>query len=78
MNSLIQKPEFRRCSMKHLQNVDAYFEDLERYLEEEYDEQGQVINEPLLVMRSVSVEDARQKLDALYDSSPNKTQDSPE
>ncbi|VEP14494.1 conserved hypothetical protein [Hyella patelloides LEGE 07179] len=42
------------------------------------DEQGQVINEPLLVMRSVSVEDARQKLDALYDSSPNKKNDSPE
>lgn len=42
------------------------------------DEQGKVINEPLLVMRSVSVEDARQKLDALYDSSPNKGNDSPE
>ena len=42
------------------------------------DEQGRVINEPLLVMRSVSVEDARQKLDALYDSSPSKNNDSPE
>lgn len=42
------------------------------------DEQGKVINEPLLVMRSVSVEDARQKLDALYDSSPSKNNDSPE
>ncbi len=42
------------------------------------DEQGKVINEPLLVMRSVSVEDARQKLDALYDSSPTKNNDSPE
>lgn len=40
------------------------------------DEQGRVIDEPLLVMRSVSVEDARQKLDALYDSSPNKNNDS--
>lgn len=37
------------------------------------DERGKVIEEPLLVMRSVSVEDARQKLDALYDSSPNKS-----
>ena len=37
------------------------------------DEQGKVINEPLLVMKSVSVDDARQQLDALYDSSPNKT-----
>ncbi|MGK7949018.1 MAG: DUF2973 domain-containing protein [Xenococcaceae cyanobacterium] len=37
------------------------------------DEKGKVIEEPLLVMRSVSVEDARQQLDALYDSSPTKT-----
>ena len=36
------------------------------------DEQGKVIEEPLLVMRSVSVEDARQQLDALYNSSPKK------
>ncbi|MGK7937682.1 MAG: DUF2973 domain-containing protein [Xenococcaceae cyanobacterium] len=36
------------------------------------DEQGKVIEEPLLVMRSVSVEDARQQLDALYNSSPRK------
>jgi Protein of unknown function (DUF2973) len=42
------------------------------------DEQGKVIEEPLLVMRSVSVEDARQKLDALYESSPNKNNDSQE
>ncbi len=38
-----------------------------------YDEQGQPINEPLLVIRSVSVEDARQKLDSLYESSPSQT-----
>ena len=37
------------------------------------DEQGKVIEEPLLVMRSVSVEDARQQLDALYNSSPQKS-----
>ena len=42
------------------------------------DEQGKVIEEPLLVMRSVSVEDARQQLDALYNSSPSKTTDSEE
>jgi hypothetical protein len=35
------------------------------------DEQGRVINEPLLVMRSVSVEDAREQLDSLFNSSPN-------
>lgn len=37
------------------------------------DEQGQVIEEPLLVMRSVNVDDARSRLDALYDASPSKT-----
>ncbi|MDX2228465.1 MAG: DUF2973 domain-containing protein [Leptolyngbyaceae cyanobacterium bins.349] len=34
------------------------------------DESGRVINEPLLVMRSMTVEDAREQLDALYESSP--------
>ena len=38
------------------------------------DEQGKVIEEPLLVMRSVSVEDARQQLDAIYNSSPTKNE----
>lgn len=42
------------------------------------DEQGRVINEPLLVMKSLSVDDARQQLDALYDSSPSNNQDNPE
>lgn len=37
-------------------------------------EQGDVINEPLLVMRSISVKDARDKLNALYESS-NETED---
>lgn len=30
------------------------------------DEDGQVIREPLLIMRSISVKDAREQLDALY------------
>jgi Protein of unknown function (DUF2973) len=34
------------------------------------DEKGRVINEPLLVMRSMSVDDARERLDAIYRSSP--------
>jgi hypothetical protein len=34
------------------------------------DEQGRMIDEPLLVMRSMSVEDAREQLDAIYKSSP--------
>ena len=42
------------------------------------DEQGKVIEEPLLVMRSVSVDDARSRLNALYDASPSKTIDPPD
>lgn len=34
------------------------------------DETGNPINEPLLVMRSMTVEDARERLDALFNSSP--------
>ncbi|HEY9636313.1 MAG TPA: DUF2973 domain-containing protein [Coleofasciculaceae cyanobacterium] len=42
------------------------------------DDMGKPINEPLLVMRSMTVEDAREKLDALYKSSPGKTTDAQE
>ncbi|MUL36723.1 DUF2973 domain-containing protein [Gloeocapsopsis dulcis] len=34
------------------------------------DTSGNIIKDPLLVIRSISVEDARQQLDALYESSP--------
>ncbi|MDJ1178721.1 DUF2973 domain-containing protein [Roseofilum sp. BLCC_M91] len=37
------------------------------------DESGTVIKEPLLVMRSITVEDAREKLDSLYNSSPESS-----
>ncbi len=37
------------------------------------DDQGNPIKEPLLVIRSVSVEDAREKLDSIYNSSPSQT-----
>lgn len=37
------------------------------------DSEGKPINEPLLVIRSVSVEDARGKLDSLYNASPSQT-----
>lgn len=37
------------------------------------DDWGNVINEPLLVMRSITVEDAREKLDSLYNSSPQNS-----
>ncbi|MBE9179633.1 DUF2973 domain-containing protein [Oculatella sp. LEGE 06141] len=36
------------------------------------DEYGNVVNEPFLVMRSMTVEDAREQLDALYNSSPGQ------
>ena len=42
------------------------------------DEAGNLIKEPLLVMRSINVEDARQKLDALYEASPGKKRDNRE
>lgn len=42
------------------------------------DDTGNPINEPLLVMRSMTVEDARQQLDALYNSSPGQRMDTQE
>jgi hypothetical protein len=39
------------------------------------DEMGNVTNEPLLIMKSISVEDARARLDALYnDDSPKSAE----
>ena len=35
------------------------------------DDTGNLINEPLLIMRSITVEDAREQLDALYNASPS-------
>jgi hypothetical protein len=35
------------------------------------DDQGNMIDEPLLVMRSLNFDDARSRLDAIYDSSPS-------
>lgn len=37
------------------------------------DQDGQVIREPLLVMRSISVKDAREQLDALYNDDSDDT-----
>ena len=40
------------------------------------DEMGNVTNEPLLIMKSISIEDARARLDALYhNDSPSSTED---
>lgn len=38
-----------------------------------FDDMGKVIDEPLLIMRSITVEDAREQLDALYNASPEST-----
>ncbi|ALJ69423.1 hypothetical protein AOY38_06505 [Synechocystis sp. PCC 6803] len=38
-----------------------------------FDDQGRPISEPLLVMRSVNVDDAREKLNAIFDASPSVT-----
>jgi hypothetical protein len=42
------------------------------------DQDGQVIREPLLVMRSISVKDAREQLDALYNGNGTSIDDSEE
>ncbi|MBW4591944.1 MAG: DUF2973 domain-containing protein [Brasilonema angustatum HA4187-MV1] len=39
------------------------------------DATGNLIKEPLLVMRSINVDDARQKLDELYEASPGHRND---
>ncbi|MFM7449554.1 MAG: DUF2973 domain-containing protein [Leptolyngbyaceae cyanobacterium] len=41
------------------------------------DNSGNIINEPLLVMKSITVEDAREKLDALYEASPSSPASEP-
>lgn len=42
------------------------------------DDSGKPINEPLLVIRSVTVEDAREQLDAIYNASPGQTKETEE
>ena len=42
------------------------------------DDEGNVINEPLLVMRSISIRDAREQLDALYESSAGQNDEASE
>lgn len=42
------------------------------------DDAGNVIKEPLLIMRSINVEDARQQLDALYEASPGNRSENQE
>jgi hypothetical protein len=42
------------------------------------DNSGAVINEPLLVMRSISIKDARDQLDALYEASSSSSDDTQE
>ncbi|HIK19377.1 MAG TPA: DUF2973 domain-containing protein [Leptolyngbyaceae cyanobacterium M33_DOE_097] len=42
------------------------------------DAKGNVIDEPLLVMRSMSVEDARERLDAIFEASPSPSNETRE
>ncbi|EAW38537.1 MULTISPECIES: DUF2973 domain-containing protein [Lyngbya] len=42
------------------------------------DDSGNMVREPLLVMRSFSMQDARTQLDSLYQSSPNASEEAPE
>jgi hypothetical protein len=42
------------------------------------DDTGNPINEPLLVMRSMTLEDARARLDVLFNSSPGSPAEKPE
>ncbi|MBE9229624.1 DUF2973 domain-containing protein [Phormidium sp. LEGE 05292] len=37
------------------------------------DDSGNFIDEPLLIMKSIAVEDARQKLESLYESPPENS-----
>lgn len=39
------------------------------------DDAGRVVDEPLLVMKSISIEDARERLDALYDGPLDSSED---
>lgn len=41
------------------------------------DASGNLVREPLLVMRSMTVEDARDQLDAIYKASPGSNEDAP-
>lgn len=42
------------------------------------DDSGQITDEPLLVMRSISLEDAREKLDSLYNDNGGKSDEGSE
>jgi hypothetical protein len=39
------------------------------------DDTGRILDEPLLVMKSISLEDAREQLDALYEGNSENTAD---
>ncbi|NEP42338.1 MAG: DUF2973 domain-containing protein [Okeania sp. SIO2H7] len=62
--------ESQRTPPKRWSADGPYFQDRGIPHPELLDETGNVIDEPLLVMRSLSVQEAREQLDALYDSEP--------
>jgi hypothetical protein len=69
-------PPNYQSSRPQANSISSRQSNVNRYVHPELlDEAGQIVEEPLLVMRSVSVEDARQHLDALYEASPSKDRD---
>lgn len=69
----------RGTQMGNQGNV-AYFSSKRQFIPhpELLDSTGNLIKEPLLVMRSINVEDARQQLDALYEASPGQKSENSE
>ncbi len=69
---------YSRSSMAH--GSSPYLSSKKQFIPhpELLDSSGNLIKEPLLVMRSVNVEDARQQLDALYEASPGQKSDNKE
>lgn len=61
------------------QQTNPYYSQQEKTIHPELlDERGNPVNEPLLVMRSLTVEDAREQLDALYNWSPSNSAETQE
>jgi Protein of unknown function (DUF2973) len=69
-----ERPYAARSSSKGNQGGFGYYGSRNQFVPhpELLDNAGNLIKEPLLVMRSINVEDAREQLDALYDSSPGQ------
>ncbi|MEA5502249.1 DUF2973 domain-containing protein [Halotia wernerae UHCC 0503] len=67
-----ERPYPARSSQMGNQGDFGYFSSKRQFVPhpELLDNAGNLIKEPLLVMRSINVDDAREHLDALYEASP--------